>query len=560
MRHIRKKAAVWLLALALLLAMGTAALAAEPALTSLTISADGLVLYNQAASGTLELPAGVSEVQIDYTLAGESLTVTCGGTDLPSGSLVSVTPGDTLELAVSNGEQYTIAVVYAGRADVACALSVVPEGTANSAGQIFFVRGDTLVYDVCAEAAAGENIGSWQFTLDYESAWLELVDVEAENAALEYRDAGGKVTAAAVTEGTAGLAMTGAPVRLARVTLRVIAAPAVNTERMLAPTLNNLVVTPRGYDGNDGAVTQTAGSASAVLCNRGAPSVTPVQTSGAGKSDGKITGTDDTMEYSRDGGNTWTRCTGAEITGLPAGSYQVRYAELDGRPAGPAATVRVTDPSGGTTGGGGITPPPEEPKECPRDETCPIEPFTDTENDFWWHDGIHYCLEHGLMVGVGDKLFAPNGTTTRAMIVTILWRLEGSPAVDYAMSFADVAEEQWYTEAIRWAQSTGVVLGYSDEAFGPNDNITREQLAAILHRYANGKGIDTAARSDLAQFTDTDEISAWAVENLRWANAAGLVNGRTETTLVPRANATRAEAACMIQRFCENVLELEWDD
>lgn len=232
-----------------------------------------------------------------------------------------------------------------------------------------------------------------------------------------------------------------------------------------------------------------------------------------------------------------------------------RYIELSSNTFSPWTVENVT---GGTTGG--VTPPPEKPKVCPRDETCPIEPFTDTANDFWWHDGIHYCLEHGLMVGVGDDLFAPNGTTTRAMIVTILWRLEGSPAVNYAMSFRDVAEEQWYTEPIRWAQSTGMVLGYSDEAFGPNDNITREQLAAILHRYANGRGIDTAARSDLAQFTDTDEISVWAVDNLRWANAAGLVSGRTETTLVPRANATRAEAACMIQRFCENVLELKWDD
>ena len=192
--------------------------------------------------------------------------------------------------------------------------------------------------------------------------------------------------------------------------------------------------------------------------------------------------------------------------------------------------------------------------DCPKDNTCPIDPFTDTENTKWWHDGIHYCLENGLMKGVSTNRFSPNGTTTRAMIVTILWRMENSPATSASMSFKDVPSGQWYTEAIRWAQSTGVVTGYNADMFGPNDNITREQLAAILYRYADSHKLDVTARNSLSQFTDAADISNWALENIKWANAAGLVSGRTAAQLAPKANATRAEAASMIQRFCENIL------
>lgn len=194
--------------------------------------------------------------------------------------------------------------------------------------------------------------------------------------------------------------------------------------------------------------------------------------------------------------------------------------------------------------------------DCPKDSTCPVDPFKDTSNTAWWHDGIHYCVEQGLMNGVASDQFAPNGATTRAMIVTILWRMEGSPATSYSMSFTDVPAGQWYTEAIRWAQSTGVVTGYDAQTFGPNNNVTREQLAAILYRYTAHKGGDVSQRSTLAQFTDVSQISSWALENIQWANAVDMVNGRTDTTIVPKGNATRAEAASMIQRFCQNVLKL----
>ena len=192
---------------------------------------------------------------------------------------------------------------------------------------------------------------------------------------------------------------------------------------------------------------------------------------------------------------------------------------------------------------------------CPQDETCVYAKFPDADTRAWYHDGVHFCVERGYMVGVAPDRFAPDGTLSRAMIVTMLWRMEGSPVADYAMSFKDVASGQWYTEAIRWAQSTGVVLGYNDDAFGPGDDVTREQLAAILHRFAGYKGIDVSARATLDGFADVNRISGWALENIRWANAVGIVNGRTAATIVPTGDTTRAEAACMVQRFCENILK-----
>ena len=192
--------------------------------------------------------------------------------------------------------------------------------------------------------------------------------------------------------------------------------------------------------------------------------------------------------------------------------------------------------------------------KCGKDATCVYAKFTDAETTAWYHDGVHFCVENGYMNGVSETQFAPNGTLSRAMIVTMLWRMAGSPVVDYAMSFTDVADGQWYTEAIRWAQSTGVVNGYDAESFGTNDNITREQLASILMRYAALKGVDVAKKADLAKFDDAASISSWALESVEWANAAGILNGRTETTIAPTGNATRAEAAAMVQRFCETVL------
>ena len=155
------------------------------------------------------------------------------------------------------------------------------------------------------------------------------------------------------------------------------------------------------------------------------------------------------------------------------------------------------------------------------------------------------------MQGVSATAFDPAGTTTRAMIVTMLWRMEGEPVANYAMSFKDVKADKWYTEAIRWAQSNKIVEGYSADSFGSNEPITREQMATILYRYAKNHGIDVTNSNTLAGFTDVNKVSSWALDAMKWANAVGLVQGRTTTTLVPKVSLTRAEAATMVQRYCE---------
>ncbi len=195
-----------------------------------------------------------------------------------------------------------------------------------------------------------------------------------------------------------------------------------------------------------------------------------------------------------------------------------------------------------------------ESKPCPKDATCPIAKFDDTEIDFWWHDGIHYCLENGLMKGMSDTEFAPTGTTSRAMIVTILYRLEGEPAFMNDNTFSDVVSGSWYEKAVVWASGKGIVLGYDDGSFRPDKAITREELAAILYRYAQMKGEGfTGSWVFLLPFEDRADISGWADEAVHWCFMKGVILGRTETTFVPKATATRAEAAAMIQRFCESL-------
>ena len=189
---------------------------------------------------------------------------------------------------------------------------------------------------------------------------------------------------------------------------------------------------------------------------------------------------------------------------------------------------------------------------CALDDTCPAAKFTDLDLTAWYHDGVHFCVENGLIQGYPGNLFGPEDSLTRAQIVVILWRMEECPVTDYAMTFKDVKAE-WYTEAIRWAQSTGIVAGYSTEAFGPDDPITREQMATILYRYAKYHDVDVANTNTLAGFDDLTDVSSWALDAMKWANAVGLVKGRTTTTLVPAAEIKRVEAAAMIQRYCENI-------
>ena len=189
--------------------------------------------------------------------------------------------------------------------------------------------------------------------------------------------------------------------------------------------------------------------------------------------------------------------------------------------------------------------------DCPRDESCPMAPFTDADRSAWYHDGVHYCVEHGLMVGTSKTTFSPNNATTRGMIVTILWRLEGSPLVSTSLDYDDVKPEDWHGEAVRWADSAGVVTGYGNGKFGPNDPITREQMAAMLWRYAGSSKVN----GSLSSFADGAQTSSWAQPAMIWAVEQGLIDGVGNDRLEPGGQATRAQAATILKRFAQDVAQ-----
>ncbi|OUN11564.1 S-layer homology domain-containing protein [Flavonifractor sp. An9] len=180
-------------------------------------------------------------------------------------------------------------------------------------------------------------------------------------------------------------------------------------------------------------------------------------------------------------------------------------------------------------------------------------PFTDVKADDWFYDAVKYVYDNKLMDGTSSTTFAPLMTTNRAMIVTILWRQAGSPVVNYAMNFSDVESGVWYTEAVRWAAAEGIVKGYSDTVFAPDDTVTREQLATILYRYAGYKEYDVSAKGDLTAFADGSTVSTWAADGMTWAVGAQLITGKDGGKLDPTGTATRAEVATILMRFCENV-------
>lgn len=181
--------------------------------------------------------------------------------------------------------------------------------------------------------------------------------------------------------------------------------------------------------------------------------------------------------------------------------------------------------------------------------------FVDVPEAEWFYDDVYFAVSNGLFNGIDEVTFAPGASMTRAMLVTVLYRLEGQPTVYGGSAFADVAADQWYTDAVIWATRNGIVNGYDNGKFGTGDNVTREQMATILYRYAQNCGYDTTARADLKGYTDADKISSYAQEAMSWANAMGLINGRTYNTLAPTGTATRAEVAAIFHRFVENIVK-----
>lgn len=176
--------------------------------------------------------------------------------------------------------------------------------------------------------------------------------------------------------------------------------------------------------------------------------------------------------------------------------------------------------------------------------------FTDLDAARWYHDGIVWALSEGLMNGMGGDTFAPGATVTRAMVVTMLWRLEGQPEPAAPAAFTDVTDGSWYAKAVAWAAENGIVKGVSDTLFAPNSSLTREQMCTLLYRYAQTKGAGfTGLWSFKLDYTDADQLHDWAVEAVSWMTQEGLVQGRGGSAFAPREGATRAEIASLFQRF-----------
>ena len=181
-----------------------------------------------------------------------------------------------------------------------------------------------------------------------------------------------------------------------------------------------------------------------------------------------------------------------------------------------------------------------------------INNFTDIKESDWYYATVKYVSENGIMNGVESDKFVPASSLTRAMLVTILYRADGSPRSSSDSKFSDVEITDWYGAAVIWASENGIVNGISETEFAPNNAITREQIATILYRYASAKKYDvTQGGMAVKEYSDYETISSWAKEAMQWAVNAKLINGKTETTVNPLDNATRAEAATVIMRFIE---------
>ena len=185
-------------------------------------------------------------------------------------------------------------------------------------------------------------------------------------------------------------------------------------------------------------------------------------------------------------------------------------------------------------------------------------PFTDVKADAWYYEAVQYVYEKELFAGVTTTTFEPNAPMTRAMLVSVLWRLEGRPEASGVNPFSDVQDGKWYTSGVLWAASKEIVSGFPNGTFAPDDSITREQMASLIMRYATYKGIELAPGASLASFADAGKVQHWSEKAVAWAVAAGIISGNKQGdvyTLAPQASATRAQVASILMRFIENVLQ-----
>ena len=176
-------------------------------------------------------------------------------------------------------------------------------------------------------------------------------------------------------------------------------------------------------------------------------------------------------------------------------------------------------------------------------------PFVDVSRNDWYGEAVDYVYNNGLMSGVSSVVFSPDANMSRAMLVTVLYSMEGKPATGTSEPFTDVGSSDWYYKPVVWAYKNGIVAGTSANTFSPDSNITREQMVAIFAKYAAYKGLKTPASANLNSYSDRNTISSYAVDAFKWAVSAGIISGTSSTTLGPQGTATRAQCAVIIRQF-----------
>ena len=423
-----------------------------------------------------------------------------------------------------------------------------------------------------------DETGTLTATVEPSNATNKNVTWESSNTSVATVDATGKVTA--VSAGTANITVTaqGDSTKSASCTVTVTAATvpvtgvSLNKDSLALGVGDSetLTATVKPEDATNQAVTWTSSNSTVATVDQngvvtavapGTATITVTTADGGFTATCAVTVRPDippanpnyriTVEATQ-GGTVTADPTAAKagatvtLTPVPDRGYQVGSVAVTDR-FGDA--VAVTEQADGTYT---FTMPNGQVTVTVTFAEAPL-PFPDVAEGDWFYDAVRYAYETGLMDGVGDSLFAPNSETTRAQLVTILYRLEGEPEVSGTSGFTDVEAGTWYTDAVAWAAANGIVNGVSETEFAPGKDITREQLATILFRYAEAKGYDVSARADLSAYTDADQIQSYAAESVAWAVAEGLIQGFEDNTLRPAGNATRAQIATILMRFCEGV-------